>query len=188
VFMEGAELAKNLDTIKRVETYLTNLTTIVSNFTQIAPDGSLTSGKFLLKRPGKMRWQYNPPTPILMISNGSSLIYYDYELEQVSYTSLDSTLISFLAQQPISFTKNVAITELSKEAGVVRISLAQRDKPTEGQLMLEFSDNPLQLRNMVIRDATNQITSVSLEDAKFGTELKDQLFVFEDPRESHKRR
>ena len=187
VFLSKAEMEKQKATIQKVENYLTNLTTVVSDFTQVAPDGSLTSGKFFLKRPGKMRWQYNPPTPILMVSNGSMLVYYDYELEQVSHVSLDSTLIGFLAKQKITLGEDIGVTEISNTASVLRITLAQREKPTEGQLMLELTENPLTLRNMVIRDATNQITSVSLNDAKFGLPLEDSLFVFRDPRQNRKR-
>jgi outer membrane lipoprotein-sorting protein len=123
-----------------------------------------------------------------MVSNGSTLVYYDYELEQVSHVSLDSTLIGFLAQEKISFGKNVGVTDFSKAAGVIRVSLAQREKPSEGQIMLEFSESPLTLRNIVIRDATNQITSVSLNDAKFGVDLDSELFIFRDPREAKKKR
>src|SRR5690554_6741794 len=54
--------------LDRVAAYLTDLTTIVADFTQVAPDGSLSTGKFYLKRPNKMRWQYDPPTPVLMLT------------------------------------------------------------------------------------------------------------------------
>lgn len=67
--------------LKRVENYLNSISTIVADFTQVAPDGTLASGKFYLKRPGKMRWQYEPPTPVLIILNDWHFIYYDYELE-----------------------------------------------------------------------------------------------------------
>jgi outer membrane lipoprotein-sorting protein len=187
-FMPDSAVRKHNSDINRIEHYLSTMTTIVSNFTQVAPDGSLTSGKFFLKRPGKMRWQYNPPTPILMVSNGSSLTYYDYELEQVSHVSLDSTLIGFLAQEQIRFDKNIGITEFTQTPGAVRVTLAQRDKPSEGEIMLEFSDKPLTLRSMVIRDATNQITSVSLTDAQYGVKLDSDLFVFHDPRTPRNRK
>lgn len=186
VFLSKSVIEKRQSTIKRIEDYLSNLKSIVSSFQQVAPDGTLTTGKFYLKRPGKMRWQYNPPTPILMVSNGSTLVYYDYELEQVSHVSLDSTLIGLLAHDKIRFDGKIGITELAQDSGAIRISLAQRDKPTEGELMLEFSDKPLTLQNMVIRDATNQITSVALTDAKFGVALDDKLFIFRDPRKGKK--
>ncbi len=180
-FLPTAEIAKNKSTIDRLQQYLSGLTTIISDFTQTAPDGTLTSGKFFLERPGKMRWQYNPPTPILMVSNGSELVYYDYELEQSSHIPLDQTLIGFLAQEHIRFDKMVGIVELSVQTGAIRITLAQREKPDDGELMLEFSDSPLLLRNMVIRDATKQVTTVSLNNARFGLKMDSELFVFREP-------
>lgn len=181
-FLSDKQLSPYFHTIDRVEAYLSSLTTVVSEFMQIAPDGSLTNGKFFLQRPGKMRWQYNPPTPVLMVSNGSELVYYDYELEQVTHLPLDSTLIGFLAQEKIRFDDKVGIQEFEEKDGVIRITVAQRDKPGDGQLTLEFSDNPLLIRNMIVRDASNQLTTVSLNNARFGVKLDPKLFVFIDPR------
>lgn len=181
-FLKPAEVAAHAKTVHRLEDYLSTMTTIVSDFTQVAPDGSLTNGRFFLERPGKMRWQYNPPTPILMVSNGSELVYYDYELEQVSHIPLDSTLIGFLARDKITFSKDVGIIAFSEEAGVISVTLAQVDKPDEGQLALEFSDKPLTLRNMVVTDATQQVTTVSLNNARYGVKLDPELFIFRDPR------
>ncbi len=65
--------------------------------------------------------------------------------------------------------------------------MAQRDKPDDGELTLEFSDHPLLLRNMVVRDATNQVTTVSLNHARFGVKLDPELFIFRDPRKGRRR-
>lgn len=186
-FLTPAELAMHQATIDRVQQYLSDLSSVVSDFTQVAPDGTLTSGKFYLKRPGKMRWQYNPPTPILMVSNGSELVYYDYELEQVSHIPLDSTLIGFLAQDKIRFDGKVGIISFSENAGAIRIELTQIKKPDEGRLMLEFSDSPLTIRSMVVTDSTNQVTTVSLNNAHFGIKLDPELFIFRDPRKGKAR-
>jgi outer membrane lipoprotein-sorting protein len=183
-FFSDAQLAKNKTTIERVEKYLSGLTTVVSDFNQVAPDGSLANGKFFMQRPGKMRWQYNPPTPVLMVSDGDNLVYYDYELEQVNNIPLDSTLIGFLAQDPIRFDNKVGIFSLETIPGVIRIGVAPRDKPSEGQLVLELSDKPLQLRNFIVTDASGQVTTVALNNAKFGMPLDKKLFDFRDPRKS----
>lgn len=186
-FLTDSELAKHAKTIKRVEDYLSSLTTITSEFTQIAPDGSLAGGKFFLERPGRMRWQYNPPTPILMVANGSELVYYDYELEQISHIPLDSTLIGFLAQEKISFGDSVGIIFFEEKAGTIRIGVSQRERPTDGQIILEFSDKPLLIRNMVVTDAGGQVTTVSLNNASFGAEIDKKLFDFRDPRKPRSR-
>lgn len=183
VFLSAEELAPHQTTIARVEKYLSGLTTVAADFTQVAPDGAIATGKFYLKRPGRMRWQYDPPVPVLMVADGHSLVYYDSDLQQVSYYPLGSTLAGFLAQEKISLAAGkIGILAIEEKDGALRIALAQRDKPDEGRLVLEFSDKPLLIRNMVITDATKQTTTVSLNHARFGTALDKALFVFNDPR------
>lgn len=181
-FLASDQLKPHQKTISRVEKYLSELTTIISDFTQVAPDGSIATGTFYLKRPGLMRWQYHPPTPILMVADSHELIFYDYELEQVTHIPLDSTLVGFLAQEKIRFSGSVGITTIENQNKVIRIQLAQKEKPSEGQLLLEFSDSPLQIRSMVVTDATQQKTTVSLQKARYGLPIDKELFVFKDPR------
>ena len=181
-FLSDAELAKHSKTIAKVQDYLSNLTTITSDFNQTAPDGSLSNGKFYLERPEKMRWEYNPPTPILMVANGNELVYYDKDLQQISYIPLTSTLIGFLAEEKISFSSGVGVTYFSENAGIIRIGIAQKEHLSDGNLLLEFSDKPLIIRSMVVTDASGQITNVSLNNAKFGGKLDPKLFDFRDPR------
>ncbi len=168
----------NTKLLDDVSSYLNRLTTIESDFVQVAPDGSLTTGKFYLQRPGKMRWQYNPPVPVLMVSTGQFLTYYDYELEQITNIPLDESLAGFLARPNIDFhAKEIKILEQSRKNGVIRIKLTQANKPDEGELTLEFVDRPLILRNLIIRDAQGQTTNVSLNNARYGIKLDDALFM-----------
>lgn len=172
--------AEDRAAVERVENYLTSVTTIVADFTQIAPDGNLATGKFFLSRPGKMRWQYDPPTPILMVADGNFLVFYDYELDQTSHIPLQETLPGFLARPVVKFGEDVVVTDVVQGAGSLRVTVIQSDKPNDGSLTLEFADNPLQLRNMKVLDATGQETTVSLANARFGQKLDASLFVFED--------
>ena len=183
--LNGQAREQSLD---EVEHYLNSLSTIVADFSQVAPDGSLTGGKFFLKRPGKMRWQYDPPTPILMTTTGSYLTYYDYQLEQVSKIPVESTLASFVAKEHISFRdKAVTVDSVEHAPGNIRVLLHQAGKPKDGSLLLEFSDAPLELRNMVVTDAQGQTTQLSLTNARFGVPLDNELFVFKDPRKKKTR-
>ena len=181
-YLPAEKLAKYQPTIDRLAEYLSNLTTIEADFTQASSDGSVGEGKFYLQRPGKMRWQYAPPVPILIVSSGNDLVYYDKELEQVSHIPIDSTLAGFLAEEQIRFDGAVGVEAFSDEASVIRITISQRSKPEEGKLTLEFSDKPLALRRMDISDATGQSTKVSLSNAHFGGKLNPKLFVFVDNR------
>ena len=185
----GAQAAGREKDLERLEKYLNGITTLTANFTQIAPDGGLAGGKFFLKRPGKMRWQYDPPTPVLMVASGSQMVYYDYELEQVSYIPLDSTLGAFLAREHIDLAdKFVKIEDFKRSPGALRLTISQASKPEAGKLTLAFSDTPLQLRTLEVLDAQGQTTTVALNDAQFGAPLDDKLFVFQDNRKKRPKR
>jgi chaperone LolA len=179
----AVDVKKHAANIARVEAYLSQLSSIQADFTQVAPSGELAEGKFFLKRPGKMRWQYAPPTPILLVSNGKTVTFFDSSLDQVNYISLDDTLAGFLAQKDIRLhSKATELVAFESMAGVLRATIRQRGKPEQGSLMLEFQDRPLVLKNMRITDASGNTTSVQLQNASFGVKLPEKLFVFEDPR------
>lgn len=172
-----------------VEMYLEKLTTLKADFVQVAPNGELASGVFYLKRPGKMRWQYDPPVPVVMVSSGNLLRYYDYELDQTSDISLDDTLAGFLAKDDITFDpKVVKVVEASSENGVLRVTIEQQKKPQEGSLTMEFTEGPLKLRNLILVDAQGKQTNISLNNAKYGMTLPNDLFVVKDTRLTKKRR
>ncbi len=171
--------------LQRIERYLTGLTSIKSDFIQVAPSGDVTTGKFYLQRPGKLRMEYDPPTPILLVTNGSSLVYFDKELKQVTTIPLTGTLIGFLARKEVTFDSSVKIVNFTRKPGSLRVTLVEADHPRDGLLTLEFSDGPLKLRNMVVTDAGGQITTVSLNNARYGEALDPGLFVFHDPRSKY---
>lgn len=187
--VSAASPSKREADIARVEAYLSGITSIVAEFNQVDVKGNLAKGTFYLKRPGKMRWQYEPPTPVLLVCDGSVLTYYDAELDQVNYIGVDDTLATFLARPRISLdSASTKLTSFSSGQGVIRATIVQAKKPDEGSLTLELSDSPLQIRRMVVTDANGNATQVALSNAKFGEELPDSLFKFEDPRGRQQRR
>jgi chaperone LolA len=190
VLKDTRSMAEKVADIARVEAYLATISSIVADFSQTSADGSSGTGKFFMKRPGKMRWQYNPPNPILLVSDGKTVTYYDPSLDQLSYVSVDDTLASFLAKRDMKFdSDSTQLTKFEAVDGLVSATIIQRKKPTEGNLTLEFSDRPLELKKIIAVDATGNETRVSLDKAQFGPVLDDKLFAFVDPRGvNHKRK
>lgn len=164
------------DIVMRVERYLNSLTTVTAKFTQVAPDGNIAEGVFYLQRPGKMRWEYDPPVPIVMIGKDDTLIYYDSELQQTNHIPIKDTLAGFLARKHISLTEDVAIDSVEQDAGMVRVSLHQKTAPDEGGLMLEFADAPFRLNSMRVTDATDQETRIAFSGAVFGQPIDQKKF------------
>jgi outer membrane lipoprotein-sorting protein len=176
-------------TITEIERYLGGIPSMVAQFKQESADGSTGTGTFYMKRPGKMRWQYNPPAPMLLVSDGKVVTYYDASLDQVTYIGVDDTLAGFLAKGTIALeSPTIQLSELEKTEGFLRATVVQRKKPDEGSLSLEFMTKPLTITRLVATDATGNVTTVRFENAQFGPVLDDALFRFEDPRGVKKRR
>ncbi len=162
--------------LARIENYLNNIGNLVADFTQIAPDGEISTGKFYLSRPGKLRWQYDPPTPILIVANGNVISYYDYELDQVSHVTVNSTLAGVLTRKEIRFTDDVEVSDVKNEDKVLYLTLAMKNKPEEGKLTLVFSDKPLTMRKMIVTDANGKVTNISFDNPVTAQELDKELF------------
>lgn len=168
-------------TLAEVEQYLNRLTTLIADFMQIAPNGEESHGTFFLSRPGKLRWQYEPPVPILIVVNGSLVTYFDQELNQVSHVP-DQPLSAFLTRPNVRFDDpDILVKSIKREPGVVRITVQEKKAKVGGQLTMVFNEQPLQLRKLELSDAQHQQTVISFSNIQQGMFLDDKLFIIKDP-------
>ncbi len=181
--------ADDEEDVARIEKYLTGLKSLVATFSQVDAAGHKAAGKFFLKRPGKMRWQYDPPTPLLIVSNGTTITYFDSELDQVNYIPVDESLAGFLAEPTIKLdSESTKLTDFDSDDGMLRVTVVRKGHADEGSLTLEFTEKPLNLISMKVADATGQATTVHFENARIGVVLPEDLFTFDDPRGLGRRR
>jgi outer membrane lipoprotein-sorting protein len=164
--------------IGRVEAYMNQLRTATATFLQVADNGGVARGKFYLSRPGKMRFEYEPPTPILMVSTGGQVVYYDSLLKQTSYLPIDSTPLGLLLRDNLKFGSEVTITQLERGPGTIRLSLVQTKEPDLGALTLTFTDKPLALKQWTVIDQQRQATTVTLMELQTDMKLDPKLFQF----------
>ncbi len=165
--------------ISKVEAYLNDQKGLTANFLQVAPDGSTRTGKAWLERPGKMRFEYDPPDPQLLVAGFGVLVYHDPDLGQTTNIPLGSTPLGILLAKHVDLTSgNVAVTAIERQPGEDDITLIRRDKPAAGSLTLVFGTDPLELRQWVVTDAQGKQTRVSLYDIKPGGPYPDSLFEY----------
>jgi len=167
--------------LRRLEKYLGAITTMKADFLQVASTGEVAEGTFYMRRPGKLRIDYAPPSPVLIVADGHRLIYYDKELETVNMVPIEDTLAAFLVREDVRFSGDVTVTGFSHDGGLLRVVLARTKEPEGGSLGLIFDENPLRLRQWIVTDAQGIATRVSLADATFGIELADSLFEVREP-------
>lgn len=169
--------------IARAETYMNGVTTLKARFQQYAPNGNIAEGTAYFWRPGRMRLQYDPPSPLLVVADGSFLIVHDRELGEPSYIPLESTPAGVLVRENVQLNgKDLAVTKVTRAPGVLSISLVESGDPGQGELTLVFSDSPFQLRQWRVLDAQGNLTTVSLYESQNGISLDRSLFEFKDPK------
>ena len=174
--------AEEQETLARLEDHLSGLRSMHARFVQFNDEGGVVSGEFYLRRPGQLRFEYTPPSPILIVATGRQLIFYDAELEQVTYLPLSATPLAFLIADRFSFDRDdIEITRIQRDPGVISVSIVDPDNPGEGEITLIFSDGPLALRQWRVVDAQGKMTTVALSEVRTNLELDDALFRFVDP-------
>ncbi len=167
--------------IARVEEYLNGIRTLRARFLQIADNGAAAEGTLYLLRPGKLRLEYDPPVPILMVANGRFLIHYDKELKAVTHLPINSTPAGLLVRDRIRLSGDVTATRVERGPGSLRVTLVQTEDPQAGRITLVFSERPFALSNWQVVDAQGNTTRVALIDPHAGIPLDPALFRFTDP-------
>ena len=168
--------------IARVEAYLAQLRTLKARFFQVAPDGRTSAGAAWLQRPGRMRFQYDPPSPFLLVGGNGLLVFHDSQLKQTSNIPLGSTPLGILLREQVRLSGDVTVTGITRMPGQLQVSLVRTASPEDGTLTLVFADNPLALRQWSVIDAQRLETRVTLTDIELGGSFDQSLFTFIDPR------
>ena len=175
--------AENQQDLKRIETFLNGMETARAGFLQVSSNGGVATGKLLLSRPGKMRFEYDPPATIMIIANGTFLIFIDKELKNATHLWLSTSLIGFLVEEDIKLNGDVTVTKFEKGSNILRATLARTKDPEQGSITMIFSDQPLALRQWIITDQQGIRTTVTLSNLESGIKIDPKLFIFNRPPE-----
>jgi outer membrane lipoprotein-sorting protein len=168
--------------IARIQTYLNGIHTLKAHFIQVAPNGTIAQGTTWLDRPGRMRFQYDPPSPLLLVAGHGLVVFHDASLDQTSNIPLEATPLGILLADHVVLSGEVTVTDLRRLPGQLQLTVVRTAHPTEGSLTLVFSDNPLALRQWTVTDAQGQRTTVTLTNVELGGSFNQNLFQFIDPR------
>jgi outer membrane lipoprotein-sorting protein len=168
--------------IARIEAWLQGVETLSARFVQVAPDGAIAEGDFYLRRPGRLRFDYDPPVPLLIVADGFSLTLYDRDLDQPTSWPVAATPLAPLVAKTVDLSGGYA-QEVRRNGGVVRLTLVDPGRPDEGSFTLVFQDEPLQLLQWVVIDAAGLATVIGLSEVVENPPLELSLFRIERPEE-----
>jgi outer membrane lipoprotein-sorting protein len=162
--------------ISRIETYLNGLTSLKAHFVQVTQDGGLSEGTAWLERPGRMRFQYDPPSPFLLIAAHGVLTFHDSSLQQTSNIPLGRTPLGILLADHVKLSGAVTVTRIQRLPGQIQLTLIRTESPGDGSLTLVFAEPPLTLRQWTVVDAQRRETHVTLYNVQLGGTFDQQLF------------
>jgi outer membrane lipoprotein-sorting protein len=172
--------------LRRISAYLNGIHTMTARFRQTSAGGGAASGSLWLARPGRMRFEYDLPSPILLIADRFYVYYVDKQLAEMSKVGLKSTPAWFLLREPITFD-DLIVTHFDRGVNELGITVVDPAEPDNGSLTMLFTSQPLALRQWTIVDQQRKATSVSISGAQFGVALDPGLFVYQDPFASGRR-
>jgi outer membrane lipoprotein-sorting protein len=168
--------------IARIEAYLNSIRTLTAHFLQVAPDGAITQGTAWLQRPGHMRFEYDPPSPLLLVTSHQQLVFQDKSINQISEIPLSRTPLSILLADHISLSGDITVTGMEHLPGQLQVTFVRTGSAGDGSLTLVFSDNPLALRQWTVLDAQRRETRVTLYNVEIGGKIDPRVFDWSDPR------
>jgi outer membrane lipoprotein-sorting protein len=168
--------------VDKAAAYLDALATARGRFVQTDPRGAVTHGELYLKRPGKARFEYDPPASMLIVSNGNSVSVYNRRLKTFNSYPLIATPLSLFLARHIRLDRGVRVTQVLRQDGQVTISARDAHGRTGGWIQLTFADEPFALREWTVTDAQGGTTRVRLEGLHAVGSLDPSLFVLHDPR------
>ncbi|MEC9432851.1 MAG: outer membrane lipoprotein carrier protein LolA [Pseudomonadota bacterium] len=163
--------------LARISAYLNALDTAEGGFVQVAPDGQTSDGRFYIDRPGRIRFEYTPPNPSLVVSDGTWVVVYDMRDCGKQTAPLSSTPLNLLLQERVDLRTEGAVQGIERQAGQMRVKAVNPSDPNGGSITLIFNDNPLELRQWIVTDPEGRNTTVALNEITRGVKINVAKFL-----------
>ncbi len=179
-------LTAQTDTLAAVSSHLKAVDTMTASFSQTDHKGRVLNGTLSMKRPGKIRFQYQEGVPILIVSDGSALVFVDYQVKQVQRWPVKNTPLGVLLDPSRDLSRYAKMAPQSDPKFVI-VETKDPKHPEYGTITLAFSRNEsapagLMLHGWISVDNQKNRTTIRLSNQRFNVPLSDKAFTWRDPR------
>jgi outer membrane lipoprotein-sorting protein len=161
----------------KVSSYLSSLQTLVGNFVQVGPDGSKTKGDFYIQKPGKVRFEYDAPSPIAIIADGSSVAVRDRKLATQDIYPLSQTPLRFLLSDRIDLLKDTNVVSVTADDVFISVTIEEKQALIgTSRLMLMIGTKDGQLKQWTVTDPQGYDTTVAVYNLDTAKKVDPGLF------------
>ncbi len=173
--------------LARIDSALNNTSSFSGRFAQYASDGSFAQGTVYLRRPGKLRFEYDAPHPLLIVSDGVTLTQQDSVLETTDRIPLASTPLNFFLKENVNLANDTEVTSLIKTFNETRVTARDGSGDIDGAITMVFDAGTLALKEWVIADSFGGETRVILSDLTYNERINPRLFTLRDEQRRNRR-
>ena len=154
--------AKQRALVERINGYLSNIQTLVGDFVQVGPDGARTEGQFFIQKPGKVRFEYKPPSRVDVIADGQSVVVRDRKLATQDLYPLSQTPLRYLLSDRIDLGHDTNLVSVAVDDVFVTLVIEEKQFVGTNRLVLMFGAKDLQLRQWTVTDPQGYDTTVAV--------------------------
>lgn len=171
-----------LAAVNEIARYFNGIRTMKGQFTQIGPRGRVSSGLFYIVKPGKMRFEYAPPNPLLVVSDGSWLYVKNRKRNRVDHYPLTTTPLRLILDSKVNFFKETKIQSVNETDDLTTVTIKDTSSFASGSLVLVFDKINRILQKWIVVDERGRRTTVSLSDIESDIKANPKLFVMTLPK------
>ena len=166
--------------LDRISAYLNSISTMKGGFVQIDPNGDVDQGTFAISKPGRMRFEYKPPAPTLIVSDGKTVAVANSRLRTVDTYPLDQTPLDIILGDKVDLAGSHEIVGVARQQDTFVVKARSRGGRAQGNITLTFSEPDLELRQWTVIDNQGLSTTVALRNVQTGVAIPGSLFVLPD--------
>ena len=171
------------EAVDRVTDYFNKHQNLKGEFVQVGPKGHISEGKFFLSRPGKLRFEYSPPNPFLVVADGTYVIIHDRRLKTADHIPISATPLRLVLAEHVDILAAAKILDVTEDDGFLSLTLEDKNQLVPGQLTLVFDKTNFSLDQWVIIDGQGNRTTISVRKIEPGVPADPALFTVSLPRE-----
>lgn len=166
--------------LDKVSAYLNSLRSLEGGFMQIGPNGDIDQGRFYLLKPGRLRFEYQPPSPLLIVCDGRTFAVFNRKLKTVDRYPLSSTPLDLLLGDHVDLKRDKSILKLQHQPNTLVIQARTSSNRNKANITITFAYPQLELRQWTVIDDQGLPTTVALRDLQTGAKPSESLFVLRE--------
>jgi len=163
--------------LDKISAYLNGMHSLKARFVQIGPEGGMDQGTLYIQKPGQIRFEYNPPSALLIVATQGRVYVKNSRLNTVDHYDLSDTPLGLLLNQDVDLKANRAVMGITEQNGAVTVQARTSNTRNNSNITLSFSSPGLELRQWTVRDNQGGNTTVALQSLEPGAAIDPTLFT-----------